>query len=320
MRTEEETRALVRERYGAIAQAAAELLRAGIVRLRRRDGAGRPERDRRRLCRGRGPSRRGRPQPRLRRADPACGAAAGRDRARPRLRCRQRRLHRPPRGRARGPRARRRHDRRDDRQGARQRRQARLRQCRVPRGRDRADAGRGRQHRRGDLQLRPEPACPTRAARSPRCSAFCGRAAGFASPTSSRPASCPPRCARWQRSMSAASPAPWPRSATWPCSRPPGSTTCAIAEAKPIALSDEALARQYGRGRHRRVPRLRRHAQKRHRARRQAGIVAFIRREAGGLLELGPGHEGLPNSSPRCMLRRESCVWAMAYADEHRAR
>ena len=65
-------------------------------------------------------------------------------------------LHRAPRGRARGPGDRRRHDARNDRQGAGQRGQARLRQRRVPARRDRASAGRGRQRRCRDLQLRAQ--------------------------------------------------------------------------------------------------------------------------------------------------------------------
>ena len=110
-------------------------------------------------------------------------------------------------------------------------------------GRDRAAAGRCRQRRRRDHQLRAEPGARQGAARSPRCSACCGRADGSASPTSSRPASCPPRCARWQRSMSAASPAPWPRSDYLALLETTGFDDVRVAEAKPIAAARRGARR-----------------------------------------------------------------------------
>ena len=52
------------------------------------------------------------------------------------------------------------------------------------------------------------------------------RAAGSASPTSWRHRSCRPRCARWRRSTSAASRAPCPSVTIWGCSERPASRRC----------------------------------------------------------------------------------------------
>ena len=175
-----------------------------------------------------------------------------------------------------GPRDRGRHDARHDRQGTRERRKARLRQRRVPARRDRAAAGRGRQRRRRDQQLRAQP----RARQGARVRRDGPRAAARRSVLRLRHR-------RHRRAAGGVRDAAglyvgcvagaMPETDYLGSLEAAGFQDVAIVEAKPIELPDEALSPHMPVPRSR-LPRLGRDAQERHRTRRQARRVDGRRR------------------------------------------
>ena len=164
--------------------------RAGTVGGRRQLlldlGPGDLRLDRLRRARPRVAAGRRRPrQPRLRQPDGRRRARGGRDRARPRLRRRDRRPAVGPPRRADRLRLRPGHDRRDARAGAPQRRRGRRHQRRVPQGPDRVDPARPTRRSTSSSATASSTCRPTRPRSSPRSPACSDRAAGWASATSS---------------------------------------------------------------------------------------------------------------------------------------
>ena len=152
-------------------------------------------------------------------------ASRGRDRARPRLRRRDRRPALGPPGRPDRLRLRARHDRRDARAGARNAAEAGADERRVPEGRIEAIPLPGRLGRCRHQQLRHQPVDRQGRRLAPRSSASFGRAAGWASATSLPTTTCLPPNGPSAAASPAASPGRCRSPSIAPGSRPSGSST-----------------------------------------------------------------------------------------------